>query len=242
MAPKYLFLVTALWISATGFSVAAAEPAAPIDSARAEALGRKIDELSTQLGKLDQIVEQLRHLRNEELPQLEKEVRSATENSVLVNKNQQSVQKPATDPAPDGADKQATPPASLETQLAAVHERLQQLDEVSQQIAALRNDDLPRLKNELNRLKTRAKPEQALRPILPLPGQGRVVINNLGNLTRDVTVNGITYTFAPGSWHVAVSAFQDVTTQVTPAEIPHLWGRDHWKVTDSGPEMRLNLR
>ena len=247
MASKQLkLLVGALWLGVVcaGARAGAEETAAaPIDATRAEALGRKIDEIQTQLTKLDQIVEQLRRLRTIELPKLQQELHGAAEASVLVKNEEQTAQKPAAPPATAPAnptDKSNAPPQSLETQLAAVQERLQQLDDVAQQITALRDEDLPRLKQELDRLKgSNSVARSALRPVPPV--QGRLVINNLSGLTRDVTVNGTTYTFAPGSWQVPVP-HREVTTQVSIHEIPRLWGSDFWRQTDSGPEMRLELR
>lgn len=227
---------------------AVAEEPAPIDAKRAEAIGRKIDEIQVQLTKLDQIVEQLRRLRSEELPKLQQELRGAVEASVLVKNGERTVQKPEAPPttAKIGAEEStnAMPKLpesqSLESQLTAVQERLQQLDDVTQQITALREDDLPRLKRELERLKGSSPvARSALRPVPPM--QGRLVINNLSGLTRDVIVNGTTYTFAPGSWQVPVP-HREVTTQVSIGEIPRLWGSDFWRQTDNGPEMRLDLR
>ncbi|MCE9557201.1 MAG: hypothetical protein K8T91_27955 [Planctomycetes bacterium] len=247
MASKRMnFFVGVLWLGVVclGARAGAEEAApAPIDAARAEALGRKIDEIQTQLSKLDQILEQLRRLRTEELPKLQQELRGAGEASVLVKNGERTVQKPEappTTPQANETDKPNSAPQSLETQLAAVQERLQQLDDVSQQITALRGDDLPRLKRELERLKgSNSVARSALRPVPAV--QGRLVINNLSGLTRDVTVNGTTYTFAPGSWQVSIP-YRDVTTQVALGEIPRLWGSDFWRQTDNGPEMRLDLR
>ena len=135
MAFKQMLLIGALGLSAACWQAAARaeEPAAAIDPTRAEALSRKIDEINSQLTKLDQIVEQLRRLRTEELPKLQKEVRGTGEASVLVKNGEQTkngehtVQKPEAAGAPDGAtDKtNAAPQQTLEAQLTAVQERLQ---------------------------------------------------------------------------------------------------------------------
>jgi len=248
MAAKRSFLVViALSMGLLGFvDRGEAEEPVGVDPARAEALGRKIDEINAQLGKLDLIMEQLRRLRKEELPRLQKEMQEQAEASVLVKNGEHSVQKPAADSTPDlpGDDSKAgTAGGSLEEQLVAVQEKLQQLDDVAAQITALRDQDLPRLKAELGRFAGTGtvgdKRHQALRPVPPL--QGRLVINNLTNLTRDVTVNGTTYRFEPGSWQVPVP-YKEVTTQMSAWEIPRLWGSDFWKQSDSGPEMRLELR
>lgn len=245
MASKQMnILVGALWLGVVcmGARGGAAE-SAPIDAKRAEAIGRKIDEIQAQLTKLDQIIEQLRRLRTEELPKLQQELRGVAEASVLVKNGEQTVQKPEAPPAiaqAGGADKANAAPQSLESQLTAVQERLQQLDDVTQQITALRTEDLPRVKRELDRLKgSGTVGRSALRPVPQL--QGRLVINNLSGLNRDVTVNGTTYTFEPGSWQVPVP-YREVTTQVTVGEIPRLWGSDLWRQTENGPEMRLDLR
>ena len=111
---------------------------------------------------------------------------------------------------------------------------------MTQQITALRTEDLPRLKSELDRLKAgRSVEHSALRPVPST--QGRLVINNLSGLTRDVVVNGTAYTFAPGTWQVPVP-HKEVQTQLSASAIPHLWGSDYWRQTDNGPEMRLELR
>lgn len=219
----------------------AAEEAAPMDAARAETLIRKIDELNAQLSKLDQIVEQLRRLRTEDLPKLQQELRGSGEASVLVKNGEHTVQKPAA-PAPtdQAAGTENAKPGSLEAQLAAVQQRLEQLDDVTQQITALRTEDLPRLKLELDRMKgTNLARRSALRPVPPM--QGRLIINNLSGLTRDVMVNGANYTFQPGAWQVPVP-HREVTTQLSAGEIPRLWGSDFWRQTENGPEMRLELR
>jgi hypothetical protein len=247
MAVKHVVLSAALF-SMGSLSLASFahcdEPA--VDAARAESLNRKIDEINAQLGKLDQIVEQLRRLRTEELPKLQNEVHERAEASVLVKNGEQTVHKPATDTPPllpGDEEKGAADGASLEEQLTAVQKKLQQLDDVAAQISALRDQDLPRLKAEIGRIAGTGtagdKRHEALRPVPPL--QGRLVINNLTNLTRDVTVNGTTYRFEPGSWQVPVP-YKEVTTQMSAWDIPNVWGTTLWKQTDSGPEMRLELK
>jgi hypothetical protein len=219
---------------------AAGEDAAPIDAARAETFNRKIDEINSQLSKLDQIVEQLRRLRTEDLPRLQQELRGSIEASVLVKNGEHTSHKPAAPPLDEPAGTEHAKLGSLEAQLAALQQRLEQLDDVTQQITALRSEDLPRLKSELDRLKgTDLARRSALRPVPQM--QGRLIINNLSGLTRDVTVNGTNYTFQPGAWQVPVP-HREVTTQVSAGEIPRLWGSDFWRQTENGPEMRLELR
>jgi prefoldin subunit 5 len=245
MATRQLIAATAMWIGATCIAtpVFSDEPKSAVDPARAEAVSRKVDELGAHLAKLDQILSHLRQMRSEEMPRLIDQLRPRTEGSVRVNKEnkeqdkkEHSVQKP---PADAPADATATAPA-LDEQLATLQQRLQQLEEISQQVATLRSEDLPKLKGELDKVTRRTT---SARPLIPIaPANGRVIINNISQYTRDVNVNGIKYTIAPGAWHVPVVAYQDVITQVSTDPNSWLWGRGHWRDTADGPEMRLELR
>ncbi|MCE9544683.1 MAG: hypothetical protein K8T25_04080, partial [Planctomycetia bacterium] len=246
----------------------AAPPAAQPEplQLRLEAINQRLsrlEEIQSQLRKLRQ--EELPKLQHDAQARdsQPRDLAGTTETSVLVggqaDKGQadKSAEKPLVKVAEKPVDPTVTPPATAPTPAAAgdaaaqnpielklqeIEARLRMLDDIAQQLSALRNEDLPKLQKGIRGTKETSARVEKSTPNVDVAGKvGKLVIENVSPFVRDVSVNGKLYRFSPGAWSVDVP-LSAVTTQMGAADVIQEWSTDFWKQTERGPEMRLQLR
>jgi len=265
------FAAVALVTLFSALNGSAAEPESL--EGRIGGLESKLQAIEAQLGKLEFISESLQQLRNEDLRKIQRDIRGATE--TMKRDDASTAATPvegdaSTDSEPrvptireNGTDDDDAGPlvdvvkqrelldrtATIAATVKAIEQHLSKLDDIAEQLEAVRTEDLAKLNRDLRGLKETTKkvggsdqdggaalPEEA-----PTPTAGTVIVNNETGVSHWVAINGASRLIAPGRTSFEID-YGPIRTQLTQFEGERTWPASHWRKVGDRYEITLDLR
>ncbi len=259
MTRSVLCVLVALGVWISNCSSLVAQDAATMD-VRISSLEQQLREIDAQLSKLEFIQENVSRIRDEDIPQLDRDLQKlSSETTQALRPIDQTTGSAATARRPydppltyeNSAGSQAGDLAGLDAratrieQIAArIEQHLKLLDDVAEDLDLLRNRDLVAIQRELRGLREVSKRVQdggSGSGGGADPTKGVVVINNWTGATHSVVVNGKSYRVGPGRVTVTVD-YGRVVTQVAGEAEPRQWDNSYWKKVGGEHQLALDLK
>ncbi len=133
-------------------------------------------------------------------------------------------------------DDAGSPPAGNEAENDPVsaRERLEQLEKSAREV----DNRIAQMGRKLRELQPEPQPDPP--SAVPLPAQGRLVVQNWTMSSQHLSVNGTLYLVKPGRTEILVP-YQMAEVYVPGSELPKLLGMSFWRWTGRDYEMRVNV-